>query len=204
MENSKKQVRCILPARKGKFMGFIKKKVTILFEKFRVKKNDDIGYALYQRFLELLTYIVLDSLLFVGFYILLLITGKDYYRSISYITGLLLVLLLYLAGKYLYYYDTKAYKVVTGTCTKVEINKLKKFMKSNCNVFMVTDEGQYYRFTTPYRGILHAEGDRLRIYTSELNEDYKKDGYIYIYNIILQEKILNSDNEKKDVKENEV
>lgn len=185
-------------------MNFIKKLITRLFLKFRLKKDDDIGHPLYQKFLELLTYIVIDSICFAGSFVTLLLTGIKHYRSISYITGLLLIVLVYQAGKYLYYYDTKAYKVITGTCVKVEINALKKFMKRNCNVFLVTDHGEHYRFTTPYRSILHAEGDRLQIYTSELNEVYKKDGYIYIFNIILQEKVIDSENENKDVKSNEV
>lgn len=181
-------------------MKFIKKAFSkILLKvllKVRFKKEDDIGHPLYEKFLELLVYIVMDGICFVGFYITLLITGTDYYRSLAYITGILLVLLVVQAGKYLYYYDTKAYQVITGTCTNVEINIVNKIMKKNCVVYMVADNGEHYKFITPYHGILHMKGDRLKIYTSELNEFYKKNGYSYISNIILREKIMDEKTEK--------
>ena len=61
---------------------------------------------------------------------------------------------------------------------------LKKAMKRDCEVFVKDFQGVLYRFNYPYKKMLFKKGNVIRVIVPDINEQYKKNGYIQLYNII--------------------
>ena len=108
-------------------------------------------------------------------------------KNLVTIAGLLLILLVALLFRYAYYYYFGNYEIIYGECIDVSYSQMKKAMKRDCEIFIKDESEKMYRFFSPYKKMAFKKGNILKVIVPDINEQYVKEGYIQLTNVILVE-----------------
>ena len=143
---------------------------------------------LLQKAMELFFLCIIDIIFLIGVLVSFLFNKSQILVNVSAIMGILLLLLLLLSFRYFYYYYTGNYETIVGECLEVSYSSVKKLMKMDTEIFVQSQDGTQYRFYYPYKKMLFKKENKLRIIVSDINVQYKREGYIQLNNIILVDK----------------
>lgn len=162
----------------GKIKKFFKNLIQIEGEREQVlldKVNESIMLAL------------IDLIVLIGIGITFLISHNLYVKNLMILVTFLLLFLIFIICRYLYYYKSADYEVITGTCIDVSCNTVSKTLKKECVVYLKDDNGKIYRFTTQYKKMIYDKGNLIKVIVPKDENRYERDGVFYLDNILVKQ-----------------
>lgn len=157
-------------------LRFISEKLTFL-------NMDDV---LTQKGMEVAIYAALDFVLWIGLLAVMIFNDSQLIKNLASMSLVVFCVLGFIAGRYFYYVMTERYQVISGTIIGVQSDTGISKKSQNCSIFLVGVNGNRYVFHTKYNQTLHGKDKKLTVYAVQVNEFYKKDGFIHLDNILCQ------------------